>query len=124
MSHTPGAGAPQSEEHAPTGVAGVDEVVEAVTRLDGRPVVEHVAVFEDAHDRLRRALDDVDGLLGPDPDLAADADGAARDVPVSAERPGPGVLSPGRAGAPGPRPGATGVPRPGPGSSSRSDGGA
>ncbi|MCM3515093.1 hypothetical protein [Nocardioides sp. P86] len=120
MSHTPGAGAPLSEEHAPTGVAEVDEVVEVVTRLDGRPVAEHVAVFEDAHDRLRRALDDVDGLLGP----AADADGAPRDVPVTVERPGPGVPSPGRAGAPGPRPGATGVPRPGPGSSSRSDGGA
>ncbi|WP_200919086.1 hypothetical protein [Nocardioides sp. Leaf285] len=122
MSHTPGAGAPLGEEHAPTGVAGVDEVVEAVTRLDGRPVAEHVAVFEDAHDRLRRALDDVDGLLGPDP--AAGADGAARDVPVTAERPGPGVWSPGRAGAPGPRPGATGVPRPGLGASPRSDGGA
>lgn len=122
MSHTPGAGAPLSEEHAPTGVAEVDEVVEVVTRLDGRPVAEHVAVFEDAHDRLRRALDDVDGLLGPDP--AAGADGAARDVPVTAERPGPGVPSLARTGAPGPRPGATGVPRPGPGSSSRSDGGA
>jgi hypothetical protein len=41
-----------------TGVAGVDSVVEAVARLEDRPVEEHVAVFEAAHEQLRRALDD------------------------------------------------------------------
>lgn len=40
-----------------TGVADVDEVLVAVRALDSRPVEEHVAVFEQAHDRLRRALD-------------------------------------------------------------------
>ena len=41
-----------------TGVADVDAVLEAVEGLEGRPLEEHVAVFEDAHGRLRRALDD------------------------------------------------------------------
>ena len=40
-----------------TGVASVDTVVASVEALDERPVEEHVAVFEEAHDRLRRALD-------------------------------------------------------------------
>lgn len=40
-----------------TGVAAVDDVLVAVRALDSRPVDEHVAVFEQAHDRLRRALD-------------------------------------------------------------------
>ena len=44
-----------------TGVAGVDAVVDDVAALDDRPLDEHVAVFEDAHTRLRRALDDLDG---------------------------------------------------------------
>jgi len=44
-----------------TGVAGVDTVVETVEALDERPVEEHVAVFEEAHDQLRRALDAAPG---------------------------------------------------------------
>ncbi|PUA79219.1 hypothetical protein [Nocardioides currus] len=51
---------PAAEEPADvptTGVAAVDEVLAAVARLEGRPVEEHVAVFEQAHERLRRALD-------------------------------------------------------------------
>lgn len=40
-----------------TGVEEVDVVLESVDDLDGAPVDEHVAVFEGAHDRLRRALD-------------------------------------------------------------------
>lgn len=40
-----------------TGVAAVDEVLVSVQALDDRPVEEHVAVFEQAHERLRRALD-------------------------------------------------------------------
>lgn len=44
-------------EQVRTGVAAVDEVIAAVEGLDGRPVEEHVAVFEAAHDQLRRALD-------------------------------------------------------------------
>jgi hypothetical protein len=40
-----------------TGVAAVDEVLERVAALADRPVSEHVAVFEGAHEQLRRALD-------------------------------------------------------------------
>ncbi|HJQ04162.1 MAG TPA: hypothetical protein VJ872_01865 [Nocardioides sp.] len=42
---------------APTGIASVDAVLDLVAGLDGRPLAEHVAVFEDAHSRLRSALD-------------------------------------------------------------------
>jgi hypothetical protein len=44
-------------EHT-TGLASVDAVVESVAALEDRPVEEHVAVFEEAHEQLRRALDD------------------------------------------------------------------
>ena len=40
-----------------TGLAPVDEVLDQVARLSERPVSEHVAVFERAHEQLRRALD-------------------------------------------------------------------
>ncbi len=40
-----------------TGVEEVDDVLTSVEDLEGTPVDEHVAVFEDAHDRLRGALD-------------------------------------------------------------------
>jgi hypothetical protein len=41
-----------------TGHPAVDEVLRSLDQLDGRPVDEHVAAFEEAHDRLRRALSD------------------------------------------------------------------
>ena len=41
----------------PTGVAAVDDVLRQVSALSDRPVAEHVAVFEHAHEQLRRALD-------------------------------------------------------------------
>jgi hypothetical protein len=40
-----------------TGVEEVDAVLESVEALDGTPVDDHVAVFEQAHERLRHALD-------------------------------------------------------------------
>jgi hypothetical protein len=40
----------------PTGHPAVDEVLRSLDELEGRPVDEHVAAFEEAHDRLRRAL--------------------------------------------------------------------
>ena len=40
-----------------TGVEEVDDVLESVEGLEGTPVDEHVAVFENAHERLRGALD-------------------------------------------------------------------
>jgi hypothetical protein len=48
----------RDEEPVRTGVDRVDAVVVDVEGLDERPVEEHVAVFERAHEQLRRALDD------------------------------------------------------------------
>jgi hypothetical protein len=39
-----------------TGNADVDAVVASLTALDDQPVAEHVAVFEQAHESLRRTL--------------------------------------------------------------------
>ena len=33
-------------------------IISLIEELEARPLEEHVAVFEDAHGRLRRALDD------------------------------------------------------------------
>lgn len=41
---------------APTGNADVDAVLASLEGLEDRPITEHVAVFEQAHDRLRGAL--------------------------------------------------------------------
>ena len=46
------------DEPVRTGVERVDAVVVKVEGLAQRPVEEHVAVFENAHEQLRRALDD------------------------------------------------------------------
>lgn len=40
-----------------TGNQAVDSVLLEVAGLAGRPVSEHVAVFDRAHEQLRRALD-------------------------------------------------------------------
>ena len=48
----------RDEEPVRTGVDRVDAVVVGVEGLDERPVEEHVAVFERAHEQLRQALDD------------------------------------------------------------------
>jgi len=40
-----------------TGDPRVDRVLAAVDAAGERPLAEHVAVFEQAHDQLRRALD-------------------------------------------------------------------
>ena len=45
----------------PTGDEQVDEAVASLSRLQGRPAEEHVAVLEEVHGRLRDILDD----LGP-----------------------------------------------------------
>ena len=47
----------EAAEPVRTGVERVDSVVDAVSGLAHRPVDEHVAVFEAAHDELRRTLD-------------------------------------------------------------------
>lgn len=51
-----------------TGDARVDAVLESLEGLDERPLAEHTAVFEQAHERLREALDPDSGA-GPTPDL-------------------------------------------------------
>jgi hypothetical protein len=56
--HLPEQAAPVAgtQDTVATGHAAVDAVVASLAGLDGRPVEEHVAVFEAAHDRLRAAL--------------------------------------------------------------------
>jgi hypothetical protein len=46
---------PETEQR--TGVEEVDDVLASLQGLDDRPVEEHPAVFERAHERLRQALD-------------------------------------------------------------------
>ncbi len=46
-----------ADEPVRTGVESVDAVLAAVEQLEERPVEEHVALFETAHESLRRALD-------------------------------------------------------------------
>lgn len=48
---------PTSESESIDGIPSVDEALHAVESLAERPVDEHVAVFEQVHERLRRALD-------------------------------------------------------------------
>lgn len=64
-------------EQIQTGISAVDSVVDDVARLVGRPVEEHAAVFESAHERLRRTLDDPDAVVeqpGPSLDAGPDHD--------------------------------------------------
>lgn len=62
---------PGPDERAPddlrTGVASVDAVLAEVAGLEARPVDEHVAVFERAHEQLREALDARPGAATPGP---------------------------------------------------------
>ena len=48
---------PETTEPVRTGVSEVDAVLDSVEALDDRPVEEHPAVFEAAHEQLRRSLD-------------------------------------------------------------------
>jgi hypothetical protein len=43
-------------EPARPGEDAIEGVLASIADLDGRPVSEHVTVFEEAHDRLRDAL--------------------------------------------------------------------
>lgn len=45
-----------AEEPAATGHPAVDEVLRSLDALGNAPVDEHVAVFESAHEQLRRTL--------------------------------------------------------------------
>jgi hypothetical protein len=57
----------EETERLHTGIPSVDSVVDDVANLVGRPVEEHSAVFEAAHERLRRTLDDPDAGRDPEP---------------------------------------------------------
>lgn len=46
----------QVTEPARPGEDVIEGVLTTIADLDGRPVSEHVTVFEEAHDRLRDAL--------------------------------------------------------------------
>jgi hypothetical protein len=50
-----------------TGHALVDSVLASLDGLEQRPLAEHVAVFEVAHDGLRAALAEADGAPQPRP---------------------------------------------------------
>jgi hypothetical protein len=52
-----GQGIDEQDPDGTTGVAEVDAVLASLDGLAETPVAEHVAVFEHAHERLRRALD-------------------------------------------------------------------
>ena len=52
-----GQGIDEQDSDGTTGVAEVDAVLASLDGLDDIPVADHVAVFEQAHERLRRALD-------------------------------------------------------------------
>ena len=46
-----------SSEPLESGIPAVDQVVASIDQLDGRPLEEHLAEFERAHQALRSALD-------------------------------------------------------------------
>jgi hypothetical protein len=54
---------------APTGDARVDDAVAGLSRLQGRPADEHVAILEEVHGRLRDILGELDEP--PEPPQAA-----------------------------------------------------
>ena len=62
----------------PTGDAQVDAAVAGLSRLQGRPVEEHVAVLEEAHGKLRDILEDLDS---PGPEQAPPGGSAGTVVP-------------------------------------------
>jgi hypothetical protein len=47
---------PADPDPASTGYPAVDEVLRSLDEMDGRPVDEHVAAFEQAHETLRHTL--------------------------------------------------------------------
>lgn len=54
--HQPEPSTGEDDQPATTGHPAVDEVLRSMDRLEDRPLGEHVAAFEEAHEKLRRAL--------------------------------------------------------------------
>lgn len=63
MTENPQTGQPEAEEL--TGHPVVDEVLETMRGLQDRPVEEHVAIFEAAHEKLRATLTDAGDRTDP-----------------------------------------------------------
>ncbi|HEY2575399.1 MAG TPA: hypothetical protein VGI74_03740 [Streptosporangiaceae bacterium] len=61
-------GAAGREQAGPAGEPSVDAMIARLDGLDGLPLAEHVAVFEDTHAALRQVLSELDAA----PDGAAD----------------------------------------------------
>ena len=99
---------------APTGIASIDTVLDLVAGLDSRPLEEHAAAFETAHQQLRQALDEDAGVaracrprrlrldaelvrrgLAPSRERAAQliADGRVRVSGATATKPATGVTT-------------------------------
>jgi hypothetical protein len=66
--------APAGARAAPTGEPSVDAMIARLDGLDGLPLAEQVAVFEDTHAGLRQVLSELDAT----PDEAAGQPGAGR----------------------------------------------
>ncbi|MDL4820335.1 hypothetical protein [Actinomadura opuntiae] len=58
-------GLPAAPPPEPTGDPRVDEVVARLGELAGRPVPEHVEIFEDVHQRLQDLLAGAERAEGP-----------------------------------------------------------
>jgi hypothetical protein len=58
MTEEPVVAAGSGHVPAPTGIASIDSVLDLVAGLDARPLEEHAAAFETAHQQLRQALDE------------------------------------------------------------------
>lgn len=56
LEDTPEEAAARAPGVVETGNPAVDEVIRALEGLDGVPVDDHVALFEQAHEQLRRTL--------------------------------------------------------------------
>ena len=69
-----------------TGEPRVDAALARLDELEGLPVTEHRAVFEDVHRRLRDVLGELDAGQAPATGQAAAARGAA--YPARPGRPG------------------------------------
>jgi len=62
----PGGSSPRDSTAPPTGDARVDDAIAALSRLDGRPPDEQVAILEEVHGRLR----DILGELAERPEVS------------------------------------------------------
>ena len=64
----------ESSPEIPTGDERVDAVLDEVALLGERPVEEHPAVYERAHEELRAALDRAAAEGAPDPGAGSAAE--------------------------------------------------